>query len=382
MKEKAKRFLQKLQSFFQKRERLLAFLFFVFAFFFLLQFFLGSPKKETNQKEKSFFGQGNTNQNSFVERKNNPPSFVWENHSSSPSVSDLGTDLEDKSDKKEEEKPLPPENLEEKAEWKGQSQVETALPPLGGTTQENLNDPNREKQVLEYMQKSPGKMDGYLRDIQKAYVKDPKYPLINDYLVVLKDVFDGKRAWTGAYQGKSWEFFGEKKAKEIAQKVKEANQNKEERIKEANFANIDSLSSAIRQDTKNYLEKAAIEGFLNHMKEIADYKYPLSEAYITQGEFFLEQAWINQVYKVLASGRKERSAAFLARKFNTIEELEEAIKKDTENYKEKFLRDQWLSIMKEAYRNHLDPNIMDGAELAFESYHIEAIKKFLRENRR
>jgi hypothetical protein len=233
-------------------------------------------------------------------------------------------------------------------------------------------DPNPEANT------PPGPMDGFIAQLKEDYKNSPDYDLIVGYLSPLKDIGDGRRAWNDLFRQSAVEFFGGKKAREIEAEINRLNGNKEARIRNSHYNSLDEVSAAVQKDTENYIEKGAINGFLDHAKEAADSKYPWNSIVAELGEIDLEKAWVDQVDNQVRQKKEAKARNFQAVRYANLSQLITAIKEDTKTYEQIFARDMFLDYLYDQYKNHklTEAVILSGSNL-LEEYHLEALKKFI-----
>jgi len=225
---------------------------------------------------------------------------------------------------------------------------------------------------------APGPLDNYLQKIKEEHKDDPKYPLISGYMVYLKQIADGKRAWTDYHKAKAIEYFGSQKGAEIENQIIAVNGNKEEKIRNTQYKNLDDLFSAIKKDTDQYTEKTAINGFLDHVKEVSLDKSPWNEAIKGTGEVDLEKAWVEQIDAKIRSLKEKKAKKFNSRSYKNIGDLIAAIKNDTINYDQKTARDAFLNYIEElSKKNSLSQDAIDSGVYLLEDYQLEKLKGFI-----
>jgi len=225
---------------------------------------------------------------------------------------------------------------------------------------------------------APGPMDGTIAKIKEDYKNSPKYDLIIGYLAPLKEIADGRRAWNDWFRQSAVELLGEKKGREVEAEIKRLNGNKDERIRKMSFNTLDEVSAAVKKDTENYIEKGAIDGFLDQAKVSSDGKYPWTETMVGAGEYNLEKAWVDQVDARVRAVKEAKARKFQALNYTSLDRLITAIKEDTKNYEQAIARDMFLDYIREIYRQRklTEPDVLSGGDL-LEEYHLEALKRFV-----
>ncbi len=225
---------------------------------------------------------------------------------------------------------------------------------------------------------SPSPMDGFIEKIKEEHKNDSKYSLIVDYLKPLKEVAKGRRAWSKYMKINAQKFFDEKKIREIEKEINRINGNKEQKIKSSNYGTLDEVFSAIKNDTALYIEKPAIDGFLEHTKDIAEDRGPWSPTVAELGDVNLEEAWVDQLDSKISSLKNQKAKKFRAVSYKNLNQLIAAIKEDTKNYKEFLARDQFLDYVKILFeeKNPSGKNLIDSGVNLLEQYHLDALKTF------
>lgn len=227
---------------------------------------------------------------------------------------------------------------------------------------------------------SVGPLDGYLSEIKKEYKSSPNAYLIEGYLDSVKKIADGRKAWTAFYEYKGEDFLGKNKMKEIKAEIEKVNGGKEAKIRKLKFATFDSLEAAIKEDTKNYIDRNAIISFLDSAKKIYNDEGPWSDAIKSFGAVLLETAWVDQIDLKISQVKEVEAAKFRAAKFKNIDQLVDAIRKDTEHYGNVEAREVFLAKIKELSQSSrpADGNVIDSGKFLLDKYHLEEIKKFFR----
>lgn len=225
-----------------------------------------------------------------------------------------------------------------------------------------------------------GPLDGYLAEIKKDYENNPKAPMIEGYLDSVKKIADGRKAWTAFYEYKGEDFLGKNKMKEIKAEIEKVNGGKEAKIRKLKFTTFDSLEVAIKEDTKNYIDRNAIISFLDSAKKIYNDEGPWSDAIKSFGAVLLETAWVDQIDLKISQVKEAEAAKFRAVKFKNIDQLIDAIKKDTEHYGNVEAREAFLAKIKELSQSSrpADENVINSGKFLLDKYHLEAIKRFFR----
>jgi len=239
------------------------------------------------------------------------------------------------------------------------------LPPVRRTSIQNENA-------------SPGPMDGTIARLKEKYKNSPNYNLITGYLVPLKEIADGRRAWNDWFRQSAIELFGKKQGQEIEAEIKQINGNKEEKISNLRFDTLDEVSAAVKKDTANYIEKVAINGFLDQAKASSDGKYPWTDTMVGAGEYNLEKAWVNQVDARVRPVKEAKARNFQAVHYATMDQLIAAIKEDTKNYEQTAARDMFLDYIRDIYHQHklTEPDVSSGGDL-LDNYHLTELEKFV-----
>lgn len=224
----------------------------------------------------------------------------------------------------------------------------------------------------------PGPMDRTIAQLKEDYKSSPDYNLIVGYLDPLKEIGDGRRAWNDMFRQSAVEFFGKKKAREIEAEINRLNGNKEERIRNSHYNSLDEVTAAVQKDTENYIEKAAINGFLDQAKSSSDGKYPWTNSMVGYGEFELEKAWVDQVDIQVRQAKETKAHNFQAVHYASLSQLIAAIKEDTKNYEQIIARDGFLGYLNEQYQNRKlsESDVESGGDL-LEDYHLSELKKFI-----
>lgn len=224
----------------------------------------------------------------------------------------------------------------------------------------------------------PGPMDSTFAKIKEEHKDDPKIVLINGFLFYYKQVADGKRAWNSIYHDRAIEYLGENKARELENEIKRISGDKDSAIRKRNFQSFDELTNAIKKDTDPYIEKVAINQYLEHVQDIAADRYPMDDGSISLGEMNLEKAWIDQIYAKIRIIKDKKAQAFRAHTYKTIEELVGAIKNDTKKFKEIVARDAYLDYVLTLAKNKaLTEAVVSSGGYLLENYHLEALSKFV-----
>jgi len=244
--------------------------------------------------------------------------------------------------------------------------VDIPLPPIP-----NYNNQHQESA-------SPNSpIDGLISKIKQDYEYDPGYPLIKDYLITLKNIGDGKKAWNDFYRNKSVELLGKKRALEIETELNKINGNKEKKIKQSHYSTLDDLLDAIRKNISQYIDKSAIEMFLNYVKETSEDKHPWTEATKGLGEIQLEKAWIEQIDSKIRPLKEGKERKFKSVAYKSLEDVIVAIKEDTKNFSQTYAREMFLGRVEElSKKKSLNEEDIGGGGNLFDDYHLEAIKKF------
>jgi hypothetical protein len=225
---------------------------------------------------------------------------------------------------------------------------------------------------------SPGPMDRTFNELKAEHKDDPKITLINGFLFYYKQVADGKRAWNDLYRAKSEEFFGKDKATELENEVKRITGDKNLTISNRKFDSFTAIANAIKKETGDYVEKVAINQYLDHINDIMADRYPANDEAINLGEMNLEKAWVDQIYAKVRDMKEKKARVFRARNYKNIEELISAIKNDTKNFKDSVARDAYLSYVLELTKNNaLSADVIGSGGYLLENYHLEALSKFI-----
>lgn len=160
-------------------------------------------------------------------------------------------------------------------------------------------------------------------------------------------------------------------------KITRANGNKEEKIRKLSFNTLDEVISAIHKDTEKYIEKGAINGFLDHTREVSANKYPWSQSAKEMGEIDLEKAWVDQVDARIHPIKEVRARKFQSVHYKSFNDLLAAIKEDTKEFEQKAAVNMFLDYMEKLYNEHsLTAEDIDGGGNLLEDYHLQELKKF------
>jgi len=269
--------------------------------------------------------------------------------------------------------------------WIGNPAPVPTSQPTGNDSNQDNSNPVRQIQLPEIptntnrnASPAPGPLDPTIARLKANYQNSPKYNLIVGYLAPLKDIGDGRRAWTDWFRQSAVDLFGKKQAQEIEAEINRLNGNKEARIRNSHYDTLDEVSAAVQKDTASYIEKAAINGFLDQAKISSAGKYPWTETMVGAGEYNLEQAWVDQVDAKVRATKEAKARQFLAANYPSLDALITAIKQDTQNYEQIPARDMFLDYIKQIYGEHklTEPDVLSGGGL-LDDYHLAALKKFV-----
>lgn len=271
------------------------------------------------------------------------------------------------------------ENITENQEGVNPGQQYPKAPNVNtGSPVKQIDLPEIPKNIPKEASDNPGPMDGTIAKIKEEYKNAPNYNVIVGFLEPIKEIADGKRAWNSLFRMEAEEFLGKRKAREIEAEIKRINGNKEEKIRRMTFANLDEVINAINKDTEKYVQKGAINGFLDHSKQVVDDRYPWTDSVKEIGEIELEKAWVDQVDNKVKLIKEQKARNFRSVHYKSLDQLILAIKEDTKNFEQTFAVGMFLDYLKEQYNSRAltEASVTSGSDL-MDDYHLNELKKFV-----
>jgi len=137
-------------------------------------------------------------------------------------------------------------------------------------------------------------IDGLTDRIREEKKDHPDYIAIESFLEYAREAASDKRPWTEAAKSRAGEYIEDYWIVELDKQIKNIKGVRKVGYF-SSYSSINDLTAAIKEDTKEYIDSAAINSFLDHVKNISDNKGPWTEGVAGRGYLLLEEYWVNEI---------------------------------------------------------------------------------------